>query len=158
MCHARQRAELSPEDFRVLSAAWRIERLCAACDRTTEWTFAEAAVEAEEQLDFWDWLATTGELFAPAEARPHNDQRKDRRVDLHIPLLVSSGEVEEEVSSENISESGVAFWSARTYRLGETIRMTLEPPGSAAPQTKTAVIVRASPPSDARILYGARLT
>lgn len=157
-CRAHARATISPPDFAVLSASWRIERPCATCDGTTEWTFAEAAVEGEEQADFWDWLAATGELFAPAEAPPHDERRKDRRVDLHVPLLVSSGEFEEEVPSENISKSGVAFWSTRSYQLGETIRMTLKFPGSAAPQTKTAVIVRAGSRAEGRILYGARLT
>jgi PilZ domain-containing protein len=156
-CRARRRVALSSEEFRVLSALWRIERPCESCDETTEWSFAEAAVDSGEQLDFWEWLATTGEYFTPEGAAPPDERRSERRVEVHVPLLVSSGEVEEEVVSENISKNGVAFWSARTYGLGETVRFTLEPPGGAGPQTKSAVIVRANPPLDGKVLYGARL-
>lgn len=157
-CHAQRSVELSPRQFKLLSESWKIERECDACRETTEWTFAQAKVGAEEQVDFWDWLATTGEYFEPAGAAPQHERRKERRVDLSVPLRISSREGEEEdVVSENISSSGFCFASSRTYGVGQTVQVTIRPAGEAVPLTQTATIVRASAAADGKILYGARV-
>lgn len=157
-CHARKSVELSPEDFKVLSAAWKIDRECDDCGKSTEWSFAEAAVGAEEQVDFWDWLATTGEYFEPPGSGLQDERRKERRIEVRVPLWIATSDGrDEEVTSENISKSGLCFSSARTYEMGGTIRVTIQPVGAAGPQTKTATIVRANPLEEGKVLYGARL-
>jgi hypothetical protein len=156
-CHARISAELSGEEFKKLSSAWKLAQECESCGKSTDWSFAEAAVEAEEQVDFWDWLATTGEAFLPSEAARQDDRRKEPRIDLQVPLRIAGAGGEEEVASENISKSGFCFSSLRSYPIGETIRVTLQPPGASTPQTKTATIVRSSPVQGGKTLYGARL-
>jgi hypothetical protein len=156
-CHRRISAELSGEEFKELSAEWKLTRECDSCGRATEWSFAEAAVEAQEQVDFWDWLATTGESFLPPEAAWQDERRKELRVDLHVPLRLAGAEGEEEITCENISKSGFSFCSLRKYPVGQSLRVTLQPPGASTPQTKTATIVRASPVQGGKTLYGARL-
>ncbi len=157
-CHARSSVELSSEKFKALSAAWKIARGCDKCGKSTDWSFAEAKVETEEQADFWDWLATTGEYFEPPKAAPQDERRKEPRIEMRVPLRISNalGEAEE-VTSENISKSGFCFASAKTYRLGESIQATLQPAGAIPAQTKTATIVRVNPPAKGKALYGARI-
>src|SRR2546428_11112417 len=58
-CHQRGRVDLTAEMFKELSASWKMLQNCGVCGEVTEWSFAEAPVEAEEQVDFWDWVATT---------------------------------------------------------------------------------------------------
>jgi hypothetical protein len=156
-CHAHISAELSGQEFKELSATWKLRRKCEGCREDTDWSFAEAAVEAEEQVDFWDWLAATGESFLPPEAARQDERRKELRVELQVPLRIAGAGGEEEVTSENISKSGFSFCSQRNYPVGGTLRVTLQPPGASAPQTKTATIVRASPVQGGKTVYGARL-
>lgn len=157
VCKARQSVELSSKKFKALSAAWKLEQSCGVCKKPTEWTFAEAVVAAEEQVDFWDWLAATGEYFEPGGETPQHERRKERRVDLTVPMRISSrGGDEGEVTSENISRSGFCFSSRRTYTIGEIVQVTLQPAGAVAPLSRTATIVRASVAED-KFLYGARL-
>lgn len=156
-CRTRNSVELSGEEFKELSAAWKLTGKCDSCGENTDWSFVEAAVEAEEQVDFWDWLATTGESFLPPDAARQDDRRKELRVDLQVTLRIAGAGGEEEVTSENISKGGFSFSSLRNYPVGETLRATLQPPGASTPQTKTATIVRASPAQGGKTLYGARL-
>lgn len=156
-CHARLSAELSGEEFKKLSAAWKLTRKCDSCGESTDWSFAETAVEAEEQVDLWDWLATTGESFLPSDAARQDERRKELRVDLQVPLHIAGAGGEEDLTSENISKGGFSFSSLRSYSVGESLRVTLQPPGAPTPQTKSATIVRASPVQVGKTLYGARL-
>jgi hypothetical protein len=157
-CHTRTSVELSSERFKELSSVWKLTEDCGVCGKFTEWSFAEASVEAEEQVDFWDWLATTGEYFESFQAAPQHERRKEARVGLRVPLRIATLEdEEEEVGSENISKSGLCFVSSKTYSVGETLRVTLQPAGALAPQTKTATVVRCSAVQDGEMLYGLRL-
>ncbi len=157
-CRTHESVDLSPEKFQALSSSWKIDQECDTCGKSTEWSFAEAAVEAEEQVDLWDWLATTGEYLEGPGAGPQDERRKERRVEIRVPLRVAgAGGDEEDVTSENISKSGVCFSSAKTYAPGETIRITLQPAGAVTPLKKAATIVRVGAPEDGKVLYGARL-
>jgi len=156
-CHTRVSAEVSGKEFKKLSAAWKLTRNCDSCGQATDWSFAEAAVEAEEQVDFWDWLAMTGESLLPREGARQDERRAEPRVDLQVPLRIEGAEGEEEVFSENISKSGFAFCSPRSYPVGETLRVTIQSPGAPAPQTKRATIVRANPAPGGKTVYGVRL-
>ena len=118
----------------------------------------EAPVEAEEQVDFWDWVATTGEFFERRDAAKQDERRKEPRIDVHVPLCIAAADGEEEmVASQNISKTGLCFLSLKTYQSGEALEVTLQPPGALAPQTKTATIVRSTPAGSGMTLYGARI-
>ncbi len=157
VCRARARVDLSGEMFKELSEFWQIGRACAACGKRTEWSFAEVSVEDEEQVSFWDWLATTGEFFEAHKPASHQEKRQEHRVELRIPLRLAAADGRvENVTSENISKSGLCFTSSRSYRTGDILQVTLEPPGAAASQTMAATIVRVAI-GDGRTLYGARI-
>lgn len=157
-CHTAASVKLSPGKFKGLSSSWKLARECRICGRTTDWSFAQAAVKAEEQADFWDWLAVTGEYFEPAGAAPRNDLRREKRTEAHVPLRITTARGQtEEVISENISRGGLCFSSAKSYQAGEAIRVTIQPSGALNPQTKAATIVRVSAPLEGKTLYGARL-
>ena len=157
-CRAHDTAELSAAEFQELSRTWKIERTCKACQKRTSWTFAEADVEAEEQMDFWDWLATTGASFERSQAAPQDERRKEPRVGLQVPLRVARANGEEEaLMSENISRSGLCFASSRNYTVGESLRITLQPEAAAGVQTRTGTIVRLTAAEDGTSLYGVRL-
>jgi CRISPR/Cas system endoribonuclease Cas6 (RAMP superfamily) len=91
---------LSAEEFHALSTSWKLTEQCFASGRLTEWSFAEPQVRGEEQADFWDWLATTGEYFEPALSRPQRERRRERHVEVPTPLRIvgSAGEAEAVVS------------------------------------------------------------
>lgn len=157
-CRTRASVQLSGEKFKELSAAWKLTQECEVCGKSTEWSFAEASVEAAEQADFWDWLATTGEAFLPSLATVPHERRKEPRLYLRVLLRISSVRGEgEEVTSEDISKSGFCFSSSKAYPIGETIHVTLQTAGSLAPQTKTGTIVRSSTAQEGKTLYGVRL-
>jgi len=155
MRHSR---ELSAEEFHALSASWKLTEQCSACGRLTEWSFAEPEVRTEEQADFWDWLATTGEYFEPALSTPQRERRRERHVEVPTLLRIvgSAGEAEELVS-KNISKNGLCFSSRRRYQPGERIQVTLPPVRAADLVTKSGVIVRAAPTPDGATRYGVRL-
>src|SRR2546422_6526139 len=44
----RGRVDLTAEMFKELSASWKMLQNCGVCGEVTEWSFAEAPVEAEE--------------------------------------------------------------------------------------------------------------
>ena len=157
-CGSQKSVELSPQRFKELSQSWKIIETCDQCDLATEWSFAQAAVGETEQEDFWDWMSATGEFFEPEGAAQQDERRKERRVNVRVPLRVaSSGGDEEEVTSENISKSGFCFSSPRTYGVGTSIRVILQPPGAVNPVSKTGTIVRAGSGADGRFVYGVRL-
>lgn len=157
-CRAQKSVDLSPEKFKELSQSWKILETCDKCDKATEWSFAQAAVGETEQEDFWDWMSATGEFFEPEGAAQQDERRKERRLDVRVPLRVASsvGD-EEEVISENISKSGFCFSSVRAYGVGTSLRVILQPPGALNPATKTGTIVRAGTGADGRSVYGVRL-
>jgi len=158
-CGKRESLNPTSENFRALSSKWKVARNCRACGRRTDWSFAQAGVKAEEEVDFWDWLATTGEYFEPPQFQVQDEQRREPRVELRVPLRITrAGGEEEEVASENISQSGFCFSSLKPYAIGETLQVTLQPPGATVLQVKTATIVRSSPAREGATLYGARLT
>jgi len=158
LCQAHETVVLSPRKFKILSSTWHLDRECAECGRTTLWRFAEAAVSDNEQVNFWDWLAATGEFFVPSGAEPQHERRKERRVGLNVPLRIARlGGPEESVISENISRSGLCFTSSGPYTVGETIQVTLRPAGAAVPVIQSATIVRVSPATDGKLFCGARL-
>jgi len=155
-CHTQTSKELSSEEFKELSTAWNLKQECDTCGTLTDWSFAEPRVGSEEQVDFWDWLATTGSSFVPPA--PQDDRRKESRVDLRVPLRIATAAGdEEEVKSENISKSGLCFYSSKAYSVGQVVQVTLQAPDPLATQVRTATIVRSSPAQEGRTLYGARL-
>jgi hypothetical protein len=157
-CHSQATAELSPDAFRELTSSWKLPRQCDVCRKSTPWSFAEARVEAEEQVDLWDWLTTTGEYLQSPTATPQDERRKERRVDLRVPLRLRTADgMEEEVTSEDISKSGLGFSSSRTYPISSTIQVTVQPHGTHGPQTLTAAIVRSAPLEGGQTLYGAKI-
>ena len=157
-CRAQKSVDLSPEKFKELSQSWKTIETCDKCDKSTEWSFAQAAVDETEQEDFWDWMAATGEVFEPEGAAQQDERRKERRLEVHVPLrIATSGGDEEEVTSENISKSGFGFSSSRTYEVGKPIRVTLQTPGAREATTKAGTIVRAGTGPDGRPVYGVRL-
>jgi hypothetical protein len=158
-CQARKSVELSQEKFKELSESWKIRQACDACGKSTDWTFAQAADEIGEEEDFWEWITAIGEYFEAQGAPPQNERRRERRINVHVPLRISEpgGREEEEVTSENISKSGFAFSSLRVYEVGKTIQVTVQTPGAQSPMTKTATIVRAAAGTGGSTLFGARL-
>jgi len=156
-CQARKSVELSQEKFKELSESWKIRQACEVCRESRDWTFAQAADETGEEEDFWEWIATTGEYLEPQGAPPQNERRRERRIDVHVPLHISGADGGEKVTSENISKSGFAFSSLRVYEVGQTIRVTVQMPGALDPMTKTATIVRVAAGADGKTLFGARL-
>ncbi len=157
-CHRRESLSLLAQDFKALSVSWRLARDCSTCRRRTGWTFAEAAVGAEEQQDFWDWLATTGEHFEEPRPAPQDERRSEPRIEVQVSLLVTDTRGEnEEVISKDISRKGLCFPSRKSYSPGDQVQITLRPAGAAAPVRRRAVVVRSAPAADGQMLYGVRL-
>jgi len=156
-CHAQREVELSPDKFKELSESWKTQETCENCNATTDWTFAQAAVDETEQEDFWDWMAGTAQYFQPETAARQDERRSEPRMEMQVPLHIRSDEGDEEVTSDNISKSGFCFSSALAYHTGQMIKVTLALPGARGSVTKTGTIVRAVATADGRSAFGVRL-
>lgn len=157
-CRTRHSLELSAKEFKALSASWKLTEKCPTCLELTEWAFAEPEVPAQEQIDFWDWLATTGEYFEPSPSTPLDERRQELRVEVSTPLeIVGAAGEAEEVVSKNISRNGLCFSSRRKYQPGERVQVMLQPREAGDPVTKRGLIVRAATDPDGATLYGVRL-
>ncbi len=158
VCHRRVWSELSAEQFRSFTTAWQLARSCGTCGKVTDWTFTETMLGADRRADFWGWLAATGVHFRPPAAPPQHERRQEPRAEVQLPLRVAAvGGDEETVASENISQSGLCFTSAREYLQGESLMITLKPAGSVAPTVKRGIVARTSPAGPGRTSYGVRL-
>ncbi|MBZ5563507.1 MAG: PilZ domain-containing protein [Acidobacteriia bacterium] len=157
-CHQRLWSGLSAGEFRSLTSAWQLARSCSVCGKLTEWTFTETMLGVDQPADFWGWLANAGVRFAPPIAPPQQERRQEPRAEMELPLRIATvGGDEEAVTSENISQSGLCFTSARDYLPGESLLITLKTAGAVAPTVKRGIVVRTSPAGPGLTRYGVRL-
>ncbi len=152
VCRTRELARLPLQSYRKLVEKSLISLKCARCLDTTDWRLC--FIEDEE-----------GAMGAPAKAektrlRPAGiERRRAKRLTAKLPLrLRKAGNVEEITRTENLSKTGVCFYSKHQIMAGEEIHLTVGyTPGSPENELRARVVWGRAVGGDEQFLYGAEL-
>ena len=153
VCHTRELAQLSLESYRGLVTKSLVTRDCGKCLDSTEWRLC--FIEEGEE----------GDIGAPAIKEKTRlraagvERRRAKRLTAKLPLRLRTSDGAEEVTrTENLSKTGVCFYSRRQMMAGDRIALAVGDP-SATPGHKLrarVVWVRAVGGDD-QFLYGVEL-
>lgn len=152
VCRTRELARLPMQSYRKLVEKSLISLKCAHCQDGTDWRLC--FIEEEE-----------GSPGAPAKAektrlRPAGMERRlAKRLTAKLPLrLRKADNVEEITRTENLSKTGVCFYSKLEIMTGEEIRLTVGyTPGSSENELRARVVWGRAVGDEEQYLYGAEL-
>ena len=152
VCRTRELAQLPLASYRKLVEKSLIPLQCAACNDSTDWRMC--FIEEE-----------SGSIGAPAKAertrlRPAGiERRRSKRLTAKLPLrLRKAGGVEEITRTENLSKTGVCFYSKLEILTGEKINLTVGyAEGSAGNEVQARVVWGRAVGGNEQFLYGAQL-
>jgi PilZ domain len=119
VCRTRELAQLPLASYRKLVEKSLIPLQCAGCNDSTDWRMCFIEEEA-------------GSMGAPAKAErtrlgpPGIERRRAKRLTAKLPLrLRKTGGVEEVTRTENLSKTGICFYSKLEILTGEQISLTV---------------------------------
>jgi PilZ domain len=153
VCQSRELAHLPLAAYRDLVAKSLTRLQCTQCKDGTDWRLC--FIEEEEG----------GAIGAPAKKevtrlRPSGiERRRAKRLTAKLPLrLRKEGDVEEVTRTENLSKTGVCFYSKLQILTGEEIRLTVGyAPGASENELRARVVWGRVVGGDDQFLYGAEL-
>lgn len=153
VCRTRELAQLPLTSYRKLVAKSLLSLKCPHCDDSTD--FRLCFIEEEEG----------GAIGAPAKKektrlRPSGkERRRAKRLTAKLPLrLRTAGGIEEITRTENISTTGVCFYSKLPIMTGEAIRLTVGyAQGSPENELPAKVVWGRAVGGNEQFLYGAEL-
>jgi PilZ domain len=153
VCHTRELAQLSLEDYRGLVTQSLLRRECAQCVDSTDWRLC--FIEEGEE----------GAIGAPARKEKTRvgpsgaERRRAKRLTAKLPLRVCAAEGSEEITrTENLSKTGVCFYSRHEMLTGDKIALSVGDPSARPEHQLRARIVWGRSISDNDLfLYGAQL-
>ncbi len=153
VCRTRELARLPLKSYKTLVEKSLISLKCPHCGDATDWRLC--FIEEEEG----------GSIGAPAKKektrlRPAGvERRRAKRLTVKLPLrLRSAGNIEEITRTENLSKTGVCFYSKLQILTGEEIKVTVGyAPGSPANELRARVMWGRAVGGDEQFLYGAEL-
>jgi hypothetical protein len=153
VCHGRELAQLSLEEYRSLVTQSLLRRECAKCVDSTEWRLCFME-EGEE-----------GEIGAPARkektrVRPSGvERRRAKRLTAKLPLRIRTDEgAEETTRTENLSKTGVCFYSRRQMMTGDRVRLSVgEPAEGSGRELRARIVWGRAVGDDEQFLYGAEV-
>jgi PilZ domain len=154
VCRSRELAQLSLEEYRGLVSKSLLSRECARCTDSTEWRLCFIE-EGEEDA-----------IGAPAKKektrlRPSGaERRRAKRLTAKLPLRLRTSEGEEETTrTENLSKTGVCFYSRREMMTGDLIALSVgEPLTGSGREVRARIVWGRSVGGDDQFLYGAQVT
>lgn len=152
VCHLRELARLSLDDYRRLSGQGKLQRNCQTCG-DSEWRFGYA--EALAQSEAWQRNAVALGVGLAGEA----DKRIARRLAVHLPISIRLLDGREEPArTENLSKMGVCFVTDLKLEEGEFIRLTVGYVlGADADEVTARVVWRRALEESKRYVYGVHL-
>jgi PilZ domain len=153
VCKTRELAQLSLEAYRGLVARSLVSRECAHCLDATDW-----------RLCFME-EGEAGAIGAPAvkektRLRPSGvERRRAKRLTAKLPLRLRTTEGQEEITrTENLSKTGVCFYSRREIMTGDLVTLTVDYAlGGPAREVRARVVWGRAVGGDEQYLYGAQL-
>jgi PilZ domain len=152
VCHARELAQLTLESYRVLVTRSLLSRDCSHCLDPTDWRLC--FIEEGEE----------GAIGAPAakertRLRPSGaERRRAKRLTAKLPLSVRIENGGEEITrTENLSKTGICFYSRLEIMTGDHINVTVGEASGSPDRPLRAQVVWARSMDGGRFLYGAQL-
>jgi PilZ domain len=152
VCHTRELAQLSLESYRLLVTRSLLSRDCSECLDATDWRLC--FIEEGEE----------GAIGAPAakertRLRPSGvERRRAKRLTAKLPLRVRTDNGGEEITrTENLSMTGVCFYSRREIMTGDRINLTFGEASGSPDRALRARVVWARSVGGGQFLYGAQL-
>jgi PilZ domain len=144
-CKSRELARLTMPDYRTMVAQSCMTRYCPHCDDSTEWEFGFVEEEAKK----------ADQAAAPSDA----ERRRAKRVTVKLPLRLRLPNGQEEITrTENLSKTGVCFYSGMDLAQGETFQLNVDASLESKGQELTARVVwRRAAGGEDHFLYGVRL-
>jgi hypothetical protein len=152
-CQALSLQSLSLVEVEVLETAGLLTKPCVHCGQSTPWGYPQRAFEVETQTYQAAVSEATGGFPTLAAER-----RRSYRKPAQLPVRVRDYFGETEISqTENISQDGFCFSSARKYLVGQGIVVICPFDAANEKPEVRARIVRTEPGSGRdRYLYGVR--
>lgn len=154
VCQTRELAQLRLDSYRGLATQSVLSRECSKCLDSTDW-----------RLCFIEEDESTGAIGAPAVKektllRPAGiERRRAKRLTAKLPLRVRvAGGIEEITRTENLSKTGVCFYSRLEILTGDRVLLSVGyAPGSGERDLKARIVWGRSVGGDEQFLYGAQL-
>jgi PilZ domain len=153
VCRTKELAQLSLESYRGLVTKSLAGRECKKCLDTTDWRLS--FIEEEEQ----------GAIGAPAvkertRLRPAGaERRRAKRLTAKLPLRVRAADGAEEITrTENLSKTGICFYSRREMLTGDRIALAVgEPTPSPGRELRARIVWAREVGGEDLFLYGVLL-
>jgi hypothetical protein len=153
VCRTRELAQLSLESYRGLVTSSLVSRDCKRCLDSTDWRMC--FIEEGEE----------GAIGAPAikektRLRPAGaERRRAKRLTAKLPLRVRTPDGAEEVTrTENLSKTGVCFYSQREMMTGDRIALAVgDPSATLQHELRAQVVWVRAVGGDDQFLYGVQL-
>ena len=152
-CHTRELAQLSLESYRSLVTKSLVSRDCEKCLGTTDWRLC--FVEEAEEGDIGAPAVKEKTRLRPAGA----ERRRAKRLTAKLPLRLHTSEGAEEVTrTENLSKTGVCFYSRREMMVGDRIALAVgDPSASPEHELRARIVWVRAVGGNEQFLYGAQL-
>jgi hypothetical protein len=147
VCHARELAQLTLEDYQTVTTQPSLPRRCDACAATTAWKLGYVQGGGAQ---------TAGPPVARGpRASAGVERRRAKRVPVKLPVRVR---LEEIGNTENLSTSGVCFSSSLLMKIGDRVLLTIgfDPRGNQE-EVRARVVWRQPTEGTNTALYGVQL-
>ena len=153
VCKTKELAQLSLESYRGLVTKSLVGRNCKKCLDTTDWRLF--FIEEEEE----------GAIGAPAvkertRLRPAGgERRRAKRLTAKLPLRVRAADGTEEITrTENLSKTGICFYSRREMMTGDRIALAVgETPPLPDRELRARIVWTREVGGEDQFLYGVQL-
>ena len=154
ICQKQAFSALTPMEVGVLDAAGVVQRSCDQCGKPTFWTYADVS---RRPRDF-PLSEDVGAPPRPAKPEKQVEKRKDKRLEMNLPILVLGSRGEQEVTrTENVSKGGLAVSLAMRLAVGDVLRIVCPyTPGEQKIEERTEVRHCGTLSGGGRVLYGLR--
>lgn len=153
VCRSRELAQLRMEEYRALAGQSSLDRDCPQCQKATPWHFCFVD---EPAVNLPDAPVAGTEKPAPATGA---ERRRAKRLTAKLPVRIRMpGGVEEISRTENLSTTGVCFYSKQEIKTGDEIGLTVGDSPEGTQREFCARVVWGRPVGgDDQFLYGVRL-
>ena len=154
VCKSRELAHLSFKEYRSLVEQANLNRYCTQCDDSTDWVFGFVQEELTSSPQ------PAGEGGAKSSDSGGAERRRAKRLTAKLPLRIRLEDGREEVTrTEDLSKTGVRFYSHLKLVKGDAIRLSvgasLDSPGT---EIAAKVMWGRATGGDDHFLYGAHLS
>ena len=152
VCHIRELAQLTMEQYRALSASSFLSRNCTQCGVPTEWKFGFVEPDRGE-------IPAALHVPKALASSAGEEQRYAKRLTARIPVRIRVPQGQGEITrTENLSKTGICFTSDQEMPVGEVISLTVGyEPGKNETEIAARVVWRRQQEGTSRMIYGVHL-